>query len=31
VQARDLDVGCVVGKEEDGTVEFVVRVEDLCA
>jgi len=31
VQARDLDVGRVVGEEEDGAVEFVVRVEDLCA
>lgn len=31
MEARDFDVGRVVGEEEDGSVEFVVRVENFRA
>ena len=31
MKTRDLDVGSVIGKEKDGTVVFVVGVQNLRA
>jgi hypothetical protein len=31
MKACDLDVGSIVGEEEDRTIVFIVRIKDLCA